>query len=433
MKDAGRDVEIGVVPANDVDGPYSLLTLNESFQAHDLAGDGTLLFVAQCAPPGTENARVFHQETKRELGQFPAPARGFVNPFKFRLTSHQPLGKGGSKGTVYMMDGLSPKSAQAGIKNSMILKYEYEYEGGDRLTVNLVKEYAVPANTIPFERLDQLGGGVQPNGAIYPTGFDLLDERYMAVSDCFSGTIWLFDAVTGAISLAFGGPEWLPQPWPEDLKVTLSDGSIRNGYTGWTHKNRKELVPYIHLLPTPTMPGLHGLTLYENGPTRKIVFESVAIPGIFAMDVKELLRSDIAPHEKKFETVVPPIRGVASWVGEVQDDKFNPGSPWVYFHRTMSRSNEPATKGYEKWVEKYNPLYRVNMETGVIQFVAEDWKLWDLDSCINAMPGKPGFARITSTPVQQHRIPMASALIEDLNDYSRLPADFVFPVIDVRV
>ena len=46
MKDSMKDVKIGVVPRENINGPYSILTLNESgVMVHDLAGDGTLLFV----------------------------------------------------------------------------------------------------------------------------------------------------------------------------------------------------------------------------------------------------------------------------------------------------------------------------------------------------------------------------------------------------
>jgi hypothetical protein len=72
------------------------------------------------------------------------------------------------------------------------------------------------------------------------------------------------------------------------------------------------------------------------------------------------------------------------------------------------------------------------METKEIQFVADDWKLWDFDTNINVLPGKPGYIRLTSTPVQQERLPHASGLLTDMNDFSELPEDFVFPVIDVK-
>lgn len=424
------DTRIQTVPDGDIHGPYAMLTLGERMYAHDLGGDGILLFVGEAAPvPGV---RVFHRDTKQELGKFPPPSRGHIVPFKFRLKSYRPLGQNGSEGSVYVMDGVYPKIV--GLYDTLILEYEYRYDGRGDLRVNLAKEYRIRSNTVPF---DQMQKGTPPDGAMYPTGFDLIDNDRIILTDCFAGAIWVFDLKTEALTAAFTHPDFLPQPWPEDLKITLPDGSVQDGFSGWTHHDRSRLVPYLHQIPfspgvPKMMPGLHGVTIYKNGTNEKVVFVSVARGGIYSLDVSELLRSDIPCWGKRFDTVVPDIRGVSSHVTEVQADTFNPTSPWIYFQRALSRSNEVADRGYEIWKEKYNPLYRVNIETRRVEFVAEDWKLWDFVSNLNVIPGEPGSIRLTSTPTQQHRLPGASGLIADPDDYSRLPKDFVFPVIDVK-
>lgn len=432
-EERGQTLNIGAVKSEDVVGPYSLLTLPERFAAHDLAGDGVLLFVAETFSPGTLGFRVFHQQSGKEFERLPAPARGFCTPFKFRLKSYQRLGEEGSKGILYGLDSAHPKSAGI-VDNALILKYRYEYHEKTGFQSSLLETHRIPSNTVP---LDEQRKGIPPNGAMFVTSFDFIDDGLIAMADCLAGVIWLFDMTTDALSLAFTHPNFLFKPWPEDLKVTLPDGRAECGYTGWTHNKRKELVPYVHVFPiAPNMPrlvpGLHGLTFYKKGSKKKIVFVSTARPGIYAIEADELMRTDIPAHQKKWETLVPPIRGVASWIGEVQADTFNDSSPWVFFHRTLSRSNEPATPGFETWRDKFNPLYRINMETKHVEFVGEDWKLWDIDSNLNVIPWKPGFTRLTSTPVQQYRLPETAGLINDPNDYSKLPEDFVFPVIDVK-
>jgi hypothetical protein len=427
-----NEMNISILTSQQVYAPYSILTLHERLVAHDLAGDGTLLFVAAALPREDPSIRVFHQDSKKELGRFPAPARGFLIPFKFRLRSYKSLGKDGSKGILYALDSGLPRTA--GFHDALLLKYEYEYNSKQGLRSRLLKEYSIASNKIPWEQVQK---GSLPDGAIYVTSFDVIDDKYIALADCIAGIIWLSDMETEVKSIAFTSPDFLVKPWPDDLKITLSDGRIVNGFTGWTHKNREELVPYLHKLPlTPNIPqfvpGLHGLTLYENGPKKKVVFVSPAHAGIYAIDVGELMRTDIPAHQKRYETVVPQIRGLTSWVAEVQADTFNLSSPWVFFQRMMSRPNEPAKLGFETWRDKHNPLYRVNMETGQVEFVAEDWKLWDYNSNLNVIPFKAGFTRLSCTPVQQHRVPEANDLINDSDDYSRLPNDFVFPVIDVK-
>ncbi len=59
-----KAVDIGIVPRHDVNGPYSILTLRERFVAHDLAGDGTLLFVAEGCPDGARISVVELLEAK---------------------------------------------------------------------------------------------------------------------------------------------------------------------------------------------------------------------------------------------------------------------------------------------------------------------------------------------------------------------------------
>lgn len=432
MKNKMESSGIGIVAVSDVNGPYSVLTLNESgVMAHDLAGDGTLLFVGQVLPASC--FRVFHQETKEDLGVFPAPSRGHIVPFKFRLGDYQKVGKDGSKGTVYMMDGVYPKIA--GFHDALILKYEYEYTRGKGLKADLVKEYRIPSNTVHFKEVLE---GARPNGAMFITGFDFIDGERAVLADCFAGVMWLFDLKTETLTLAFTHRDFGCQPWREDLTITLADGTVQDGLAGWTHRNRKELVPFKYNVPAfegldrKIFFGLHGVTVYESGTSLKVVFVSPATPGIYAIDASELARTDIPHDQKKFETIVPDINCVSSYVAEVQADKYNPGSPWVYFQRAMSNSNEVPDKGYEKWKEKYWPLYRVNMETKRIEFVADDWKLWDFNTNLNVMPGKAGYIILTSTPVQQERIPHASGLLEDMTDFSGLPEDFVFPLIEVK-
>jgi hypothetical protein len=431
MKTSAKGMKIGTVPRENVSGPYSALTINEpGMQGHDLAGDETLLFVGQVIP--SPCFRVFHQKSGKDLGVFPAPARGHFVPFKFKLRKYETFGDGGTRGTVYMMDGLYPKIA--GLHDTLIVEYGYEYTLAAGLKTWIIKEHAIPSNTVP---LNEVLAGALPNGAMYITGLDFIDDQTAVLADCFAGVIWIFDMKTDALTLAFTGPDMGCLPWPKEQTVTLPDGTIKEGFTGWTHKNRKELVQYTYAVPDfPGVPkimyGLHGMTLYEHGTTKKAVFVSPALPGIYAIDLEELLRTDIPYNQKKFEAVVPPIKGVSSWVAEVQADAYNPGSPWVYFQRAMSRANEISDEGYEQWIEKYYPVYRVNMETKETQFVADDWKLYDFCTNINVLPGKPGYIRLTSTPVMQERIPHASGLIDDANDFSKLPDDYVFPVVEVK-
>jgi hypothetical protein len=425
--------DIGIVPAEEVRGPYSMLTLQETLVAHDLAGDETLLFIAGSFPADKKNVRVFHQHTKQELGQLPPPSRGFQTPFKFRLKTYQNLENGGSQGTVYVLDSVTPKDA--GMHDPLILLYAYEYTKEPGLQTRLVEEYRIPSNTVPPNLLRD---GTPPNGAIYVTSFAFIDDETIALADTLAGAIWLYDLKDQAISVGFTHDAFRFKPWPNDLAITLQDGSVQQGIiSGWTHREREDLVSYLYRPPMAPgmpllMPGLHGLAVYHKGSTQKVVFGSCALGGVYSMDVAELMRTDIIPWEKHFETMVPDISGVSDWIAEVQADTFNPGSPWVYFQRVTSKGNEPADPGFEQWRDRYNALYRVNMETREMQFVAEDWKLWDFNSNLNVIPWEKGFARLTSTPVQQHRMPDANGLIEDPDDYSRLPADFVFPVIDVK-
>ena len=432
MKNEVKKPVVGVVPDSDVIGPYSALTLDvKGIQAHDLAGDGTLLFIGQMVPEAC--VRVFHQETREDLGVFPAPDRGHIVPFKFRLADHQSSGQEGSRGTVFMLDGVHPKIV--GLHDALLLKYEYEYSPETGVKAELVKEYPIPSNTVT---LKDVLDGTRPDGAMFITGFDLVDEKTVVMADCFAGSMWLYDLETGELALAFTHRDFWCQPWPEECIITLADGRVQDGFTGWTHRNREELIQFKWAVPAfegldrKIFYGLHGVSMYRNAGSNKAVFVSPATPGIYAIDVDELTRTDIPYDAKKFETIVPGIKGLSSFIAEVQADTYNPGSPWVYFQRVMSDGNETADEGYEEWKKKYWPLFRVNMETKQVEFVADDWKLWDYDTNNNVIPGKPGYMVLTSTPVQQERIPHASALLEDMSDFSGLADDFVFPVIEVK-
>ncbi len=433
MESVSKKVNVRAAAKEKVNGPYSILTLDESgVQAHDIAGDGTLLFVGQVVP--VASLRVFDQETKKDLGVFPAPARGHIVPFKFRLANYEKIGSDGSKGTLYLLDGVYPKIA--GFHDALILRYDYEYSREEGLKAVLVRESRVPSNTVPFRDVLE---GTRPDGAMFITGFDLLDDKKVVMADCFAGVMWLFDLETEELTLAFTHRDFWCQPWPEDMTITLSDGTVQDGFSGWTHKNRKELIPFKWAVPAfegldrKIFYGLHGVSIYSNESGRKVVFVSPATPGIYAIEEAELTRTDVPCDQKGFETIVPGVKGLTSYVAEVQADVYNPGSPWLYFQRVMSNGNEVPDEAVAEWKEKYWPLFRVNMETREIEFVADDWKIWDYCTNNNVIPGKPGYMLLTSTPVQQERIPHASALLEDMSDFSGLSEDFVFPVIEVKI
>ena len=78
------------------------------------------------------------------------------------------------------------------------------------------------------------------------------------------------------------------------------------------------------------VPGLHGLTLYERGEEKKVVFVSPAYGGICSVDVPTLLDSSLPPYEKTYEVVIPHIRGLTTWVAEVQADTYNDRTATTY-------------------------------------------------------------------------------------------------------
>jgi hypothetical protein len=162
MENSAKEITIGIVPKEDVNGPYSALTLNEKgIQAHDLAGDEKLLFVGQVVPVSC--FRVFNRETKEDLGVFPAPSRGHIVPFKFRLGHYENLGADGCKGTVYLLDGVYPKIA--GLHDALILKYNYEFTKEKGFKADLVKEYR--SRPTPFRSRGAGGRGPERRDVYY--------------------------------------------------------------------------------------------------------------------------------------------------------------------------------------------------------------------------------------------------------------------------
>jgi len=401
-------------------GPWSAATFDEAFVTHDITGDKTLLFVT-CAYGTDLGVRVIKRISGSEIALLPVPARGWNHPFLARMVSFRQRGLSTS-GRLLILDGIHP--AQILMRGSYLYEYAYDYSPRAGFSAAIVSEHYLPPPTS-----DVLHGEL-PNAMVFPTSISVLPEGHLVAADTFTGTLWATGDNWDDWFLALGSAEFGAKPLGSGM-VTCLDGTERQGFyvnavgpDGHVHQ-----YPYaIHALAGVALePGLHGSAYIDL--LDKVAFNIVAAPGgIWMADRSVVLDRSANPFLKPYTPVLQPIDGITDWVGEIEYDNYHPTSPWLYFQRAVAGYCLNAES--HPYCRKANPLYRVDVRSGRIEFVKEDLHVWDFISNNNILPpiGNEPATYITSNNTRQHLWPEPNACLNEsiLFPPTRVPVIAIF-------
>jgi hypothetical protein len=329
------------------------------------------------------------------VGVLPVPAGGWNHPFLARVVSFAPLGCAGTSGRLAVLDGIHP--AQVFQRTSRILEYEYSYTPRAGLSAQIVAEHVLPFNTA------NVFAGEMPNGMVFPTSMSILPDGKMVIADTLTGTLWTSGESWDDWFLSIAGAPFGAVPFGGGT-VTCEDGSVKPGFVvnALGPDGQERQYPYsIHALGGIALePGLHG-SAYINA-TDEVAWNIVAHPGgIWAASRAVVEDRTISPFLKPYRAVITPINGVTDWVAEIEYDSYHPTSRWLYFQRAVAGYCSDATA--HPYCAKNNPLYRVDIYTGAIEFVREDLSVWDFVSNNNILPpfGHEPVTYITSNNTRQ--------------------------------
>ncbi len=386
--------------ARPVLGPMVMKSFDETFFTHGFAADALVLFVVEAG--FVPQVRVLNRLTMREIGSLPQPAGGMQTPLNIRIRNVRQLSPTESQGELIVLDSFTPDAT--GKQTSFLYEYSYRFSllGGFSATLSAL--HPLPMNSSP--------ANVLPNGLVYPLSFDLLPGGDVVVVDMVA--LWVSDDSLENWRMALVSPNFNMGPYCTTVAI---DGlEVPGEWMSVRDENyRKAVVPYQWRGPAPLLPGLKGVTYVP--PVDRIVFVKTATPGgIFWIHRDSLLDATVPPFAKPFEALVAPELGLSDLAGDVAFDVYHPNSEWVYWQRTASEPGQNHCENAHPLSEKFFPIYRVNIRTAEVQFVAESWMLYDFSSVLNVLPPpfpNSPFTMLVSSNVQEERLAVTNALRDD--------------------
>jgi hypothetical protein len=251
---------------------------------------------------------------------------------------------------------------------------------------------------------------VLPNGLALPENFDFVTTsdgvKHIVIADAIVGTIW---------SAAMDNPnQWHMQLVAQELGQTPMtrlceyNGEMIVGFCGYARGPDWTIERYLQAMWQP-IPGVDlsagpfGITYV--GLTGKIAVNNAGTGAIYQIDADLLLDSTLPPFTdfKPLETLVSPIPGVSDFQGSLVWDRWHPNTQWLYWQRIISTEEE-----------KYFPIYRVNVFTGEVQFIAESVMLFDHPSMISVLPtrGAP-FTSLVTSNTQERNMAFTNRLLTE--------------------
>lgn len=291
---------------------------------------------------------------------------------------------------------------------------------GDKTLLFLPAAFGTELNVRVAKRLGGHPVGVLPvpaGGWNHPflarVSMSILPDGKMVVADTLTGTLWASGDSWDDWFLSIAGAPFGAVPFGGGT-VTCEDGAVKPGFmvNALGPDGQERQYPYsIHALGGIALePGLHG-SAYINA-TDEVAWNIVAHPGgIWAASRAVVEDRTISPFLKPYRAVITPINGVTDWVAEIEYDSYHPTSRWLYFQRAVAGYCSDATA--HPYCAKNNPLYRVDIYTGAIEFVREDLSVWDFVSNNNILPpfGHEPVTYITSNNTRQELWPEPNACL----------------------
>jgi hypothetical protein len=409
-------------PRPEVIGPSALLEREVPYAGHGVAGDRALLFNIEIqppdisGPPGTSVA-VYSRITKDKVGELPpAGTAGWAVPMNILLEDFN----GGahlSTGTLLLLEvGLVPGHAPTFIR---LIRYAYRYSDTDGFSTRVIDVADLPViSSQPWEL---------PNGFGLPVAMDIVvaadGTRHLVLADAFTGSLWSTPQTDlSQWQLALFAFELFPTP---NTMLCAHNGGFVIGFCGYARGPDGRIERYVQKMWQPIpgvdlLPGSFGLAFISK--TGKVLVNNAGIGAIFEVDATLLVDRTLLPFTmaKPLSTLVEPIPGVTDLQASLVWDRWHPNTEWIYWHRILSTS----AGGY--W-----PIYRANIHTGEVQYVAESVHLFDHPSMMAAIPsqGDRPETVLVSSNVQERNGALTNTLLSE----SRLVGPSVVTETRIRI
>lgn len=387
--------------------PSILLKHEIPYAGHGVAGDEVLLFNIEIQPPdisGSESGiNVYLRQSKQKVGALePVDYPAWTIPMSMKTESYASQGMQTS-GTIFVVEVglLSPTKPPIFHK---IIKYGYSYSPEEGFSHQVLDVGYLPLLTSP--------PGTVPNGLALPENFDFVTtsdgKQHIVIADAMVGTVW--SASVDDLS------NWQMQLFAQELGATPMtrlceyNGELIVGFCGYARGPDWTIEHYVQAMwqPIPGVdlkPGPFGLTYV--GLTGKIALNNAGTGAIYQIDAETLLNPTQPPFYpfKELQTLLEPISGVSDFQGSLIWDNWHPNTEWLYWQRIIST--------YE---EKHFPIYRVNIFTGEVQFIAESVMLFDHPSMISVLPtrGTP-FTTLVTSNTQERNMALTNRLVTESN------------------
>jgi hypothetical protein len=403
-------------------GPRALLQHEAPYAGHGVAGDRALLFNIEIQPPdisGPPGTRVgvYSRITKEKVGELPP----YENPawaIPMNIVLEEFVGaKDFSMGTVLVLEvGLVPNQAPAFLR---LIRYGYLYSHRYGFFTRVVDFGDVPViSSLP---------GELPNGIGLPVAMDIVaaadGTRHVVLADSFGGSIWSTPQTNlSQWQMDLFAEELLPTP---NMMVCDYNGEPIIGFCGYARGPDWSIERYVQKMWQPVpgldlLPGSFGLAFI--GKTGMVAVNNAGVGAIYEVDATLLLDRNLPPFTmaKPLSMLVEPVPGVTDLQGSLAWDRWHPNTEWIYWHRILS--------DYEggHW-----PIYRANIHTGEVQYVAESIYLFDHPSMMAAIPshfGQPQTVLVSSN-VQERNGVLTNMLLSE----SRLVGPSVVTETRIRI
>lgn len=385
--------------------PSILLKHKTPYAGHGVAGDNILLFNIEIQPPDVVDAEttvgVYLRHFKMKVGDLdPVDSAGWTIPMSMKIESFENRGFKTS-GTIFVLEVGLVSPTQPPLFHRLI-KYGYTFSLREGFSHEVLDVGYLPMITsLP---------GELPNGLGLPENFDFVSTddgvEHIVIADAIVGSVW--SAEKDNLH------QWQMQLVAEELAPTLNtrmceyNGEMIVGFCGLARGPNWTVERYVQAMWQP-VPGVDltvgpfGLTYV--GITDKIALNHAGTGEIFQIDPEVLLDSTLPPFTifKPLETLMAPLPGVSDFQGSLVWDRWHPNTPWLYWQRILSTEEE-----------KFYPIYRVNVFTAEVQFIAQSVMLFDHPSMISILPtwGLP-FTSLVTSNTQERNMALTNRLITE--------------------
>lgn len=385
-------------------GPAAATAYPEAFPVHGVGGDEVLLFALQPTdvPGHDRGVWASRRLDGKHLGALPVPQGGWGAPVAMKVVTYQSTGLLRTEGTMLVLDAFTPQ--QAGTRPGIVYEYSYSYSVQHGFAAALLGTHPLPMLT----GLDAFG---VPNGPGYPISLALLPNGAVVVIDMLFGTIWVSPAGLDNWRLAVVDPRF------QVGQLLAPIDGVGRAPGGGTRPYTFSTVSIPPMFPFPILPGIHGVA-YVN-PTDEVAVIRTATPGgIYGIPASVVLDQGTPPFAKgaRVREIVAPQPGVSDLSVGLDYDRFHPNTPWLYWQRSVANARDG-----------YNTIYRVDVNTGVVEKLVESVAFYDWTNEISVLPSHlgPHFTVLTNANMQEENVPESNAL---LNGVATLVGPTIIPI-----